>query len=54
MKWYITLSIHQRIALKESCHLIVGISWDSLGKIFTMRERIEILYGKLQKEGILK
>ena len=53
MNWYKTLSITQRIAMKELCVDIVGVSWTDLGKLFTMRERINLIHQKLQMEGIL-
>lgn len=51
MKWYKQLGVHQRIALKELSSNICGVSWDTLSLLFTLRERIELLYGKLKVEG---
>ena len=53
MNWYKTLSINQRLSLKELCPTIVGCTWEDLGLLFTIKERIEILYNKLKLEGIL-
>jgi hypothetical protein len=52
-QWYVPLSIDQKIMLKELCPLLVGLSFEELGHIFSFEERIEILYNKLQKEGFL-
>lgn len=54
MNWYKSLSVQQRINLKECCVLIVGASWEQLGLFFNMRERIEILETKLKMEGLLQ
>ena len=51
MNWYKSLNIDQKIMLKELCYDITGIDFRELGLMFSFRERIEILYNKLVKEG---
>jgi len=51
MYWYGQLSIHQRINIKECFEVLCGISWENMGKIFSLRVRITIIYDKLQLEG---
>jgi|LakMenEpi03Aug12_release.lakeMendotaPanAssembly.Ray.scaffolds.fasta_scaffold1776345_1 hypothetical protein len=53
IKWYKTLSVNQRIELKECSNLICGIRWEDFTILFTPRQRIDILYQKLQLEGFL-
>lgn len=51
MEWYKTLTIWQKINLKECSDLIVGMSFTDMGLFFSFKERIDMLYDKLQKEG---
>ena len=51
MKWYKTLSIHQKINLKDSCILIVGLDFVSLRMLFSLKDIIELLHNKLKLEG---
>lgn len=51
MNWYKTLTINQRINLKDCCKMIVGIDYDSLRLLFSMRDIIEMLHNKLKLEG---
>lgn len=51
MKWYKTLSILQRINLKDMYAGITGISFTDAGMLFNFQERIELVYQKLQLEG---
>lgn len=53
LNWYKTLSIHQRLGLKECSALICGLEWASFNLLFSPRERIEILYEKLKLEKII-
>jgi hypothetical protein len=53
IKWYKTLNVNQRIELKECSNLICGIRWEDFTILFTPRQRIDILYQKLQLEGFL-
>lgn len=39
------------INFKEYYHLITGISFESLGCLFSFRERVEMAYEKLKMEG---
>jgi hypothetical protein len=52
--WYRSLTLNQRINLKDCFRLLTGIDFQSIGFMFTLRERINILYGKLKFEGIIK
>ena len=54
MDWYKTLNIHERINMKEIFIIACGVSWSDLSFLFSMGERIEILYSKLVKLEILK
>ena len=49
--WYKTLSIHQRINAKECFELLCGPKWEELSFLFTICEKIEIMYDKLLMEG---
>lgn len=51
MKWYRTLTIHQRINLKDLSESICGIKYDVLIVLLSMRQTIELLYEKLKSEG---
>ena len=51
MQWYKTLDINKRIALKELSPTICGVDFQEIGCLFTLDERIGILYRKLQLEG---
>ena len=51
VNWYKSLSFDQKIALKEVSALICDIKWEDFNKLFTPRERLEILHNKLMIEG---
>lgn len=51
MKWYLTLTIQQRISLKELYGQITGIDFIKAGLLFSFKERIELVYEKLKLEG---
>lgn len=51
MEWYKTLDINKRINLKALCPLICGVDFQEIGVIFTLDERIGIIYHKLKIEG---
>ncbi len=51
MKWYKTLTVLQRINLKDLFPSIVGVDFQTLGNLFSFRERIEIVYQKMKMEG---
>jgi len=54
MKWYKSLSIHKRLWIKaEGFEMACGVSWEALGELFSMEERIEIFKNKLKHEGII-
>ncbi len=45
--WYKSLSLNQKMALKEVSVLICGMKWEDFNILFTPRERLEILHNKL-------
>ena len=51
LAWYKSLTIEQKINLKDCAKLIVGMTWEDMGKLFSFTERINILHNKLQLEG---
>lgn len=51
MNWYKTLTITQKLSLKELSESLCGMKWEDFLILFTPRERIEILYQKLKLEG---
>lgn len=53
MKWYKTLTIDQRINLKDLSETICGVKYDFLIQLFGMRETIELLHQKLKMEGFI-
>lgn len=54
MIWYKKLTIDQKITMKEYFILLCGVDFALVGKIFTLRERIEIFHNKLILEGIIE
>ena len=51
IKWYSTLDINKRIAHKELAILICGMSWNNMNLLFSLDEKIELVYNKLLIEG---
>ena len=51
VSWYKSLSLNQKMALKEVSVLICGMKWEDFNILFTPRERLEILHNKLMLEG---
>lgn len=51
MDWYKTLTIQQKINLKNLCELICGIKYNLLIKIFGMKQTIELIHQKMILEG---
>ena len=51
VSWYKSLSVNQKIALKELAILICGMDWAEFNILFSPRERLEILYAKLLADG---
>lgn len=51
MKWYLSLSINQKINAKECFALLTGIKFEDLSFMFSFSERIDIMYDKLKMEG---
>jgi hypothetical protein len=51
VSWYKSLSLNQKMALKEVSALICGMKWEEFNILFSPRERLEILHNKLMLEG---
>ena len=51
VSWYKSLSLNQKMALKEVSALICGMKWEDFNILFSPRERLEILHNKLMSEG---
>jgi hypothetical protein len=51
MEWYKTLSLNQRINLKDCTTMICGIEWRLLISLFGFQQTIELLHEKLKLEG---
>ena len=51
MEWYKSLNVNMKINAKECFILLTGMDWHHAGKLFSMRERINIMYDKLRIEG---
>lgn len=50
MEWYKSLTIEQKINLKDCCALITGMTWEELSILFSFREKIRLIHKKLQLE----
>jgi len=50
VSWYKSLSLNQKMALKEVSALICGMKWEDFNILFSPRERLEILHNKLMLE----
>lgn len=50
MEWYKTLNVHQRINAKDCFKLLTGIDFSELSFLFSLDEKIQILYDKLKIE----
>jgi len=51
VEWYMGLDIHQRIAMKECCEMLLGVSFVELRLMFSLKEIIEMFHTKLVLEG---
>jgi hypothetical protein len=51
MEWYKTLDIHTKINAKVYFELLTGIKFEDLSILFSLRERMDIMYDKLKIEG---
>jgi hypothetical protein len=51
VSWYKSLSLNQKMALKELSEIICGMKWEDFNILFSPRERLEILRNKLMLEG---
>lgn len=52
--WYKTLSIEQKIGLKELSATICGIAFEMLTKFFNFKGAISLLHEKLVLENIIE
>lgn len=53
LNWYKSLSVNQKLNIKEGFVLLCGIEWGLLTFI-PLRDRITLMYYKLKREGILQ
>jgi hypothetical protein len=53
IEWYKSLSVQQKVNLKDCAILICGLSWDDMSIFFNMREKLNILHRKLIIEGLI-
>lgn len=53
MEWYKSLDIHTRINCKDCFELLCGVEFSQIGRLLDFRERITIMYDKLQMEGFI-
>jgi len=51
MKWYKTLTVEQKINLKDTCSLICGADFSGLVRVLGFRLTINTLHEKLKLEG---
>ena len=54
LKWYKSLPLNNRINIKDAFVLLCGIDFQSISFLFTLRQRIELIYGKLVQEKIIE
>ena len=53
IKWYMKLNINQRINIKQGFILLCGVDWQEINFLFSLKERINLMYQKLIDEGII-
>ena len=53
MEWYKSLDINSRITAKSCFELVKGLKFEDLSFLFSFKERVDMLYNKLQQENIL-
>lgn len=51
LNWYKGLDLNQKINLKEIFVLLCGLEWSAIAFIIPLRQRIDLAYNKLKKEG---
>jgi hypothetical protein len=51
LNWYKKLTPNQKINLRDIAVDLVGITWEQMGLLFSVKERINILHNKLKIEG---
>jgi len=51
MEYYKTLTVNQRIQFKDCFILLCGVDFQKVGRILSLRQRIDIMYEKLKLEG---
>jgi hypothetical protein len=54
VKWYKNLSLNQKINIKDAFVLLTGVDFQKVGVLLSLRDRIELMYSKLIKEGIIQ
>jgi hypothetical protein len=47
----INLDLNQKINLKEIFVLLCGMEWSAIAFIIPLRQRIDLAYNKMKKEG---
>ena len=52
MKWYLSLSIHQRINLKALISEIFKVEFSALVSILGFKETMDVIYQKFKLEGL--
>jgi len=51
MNWYLSLSVNQRINLKEMTPVITGLPFRFMIELFGLRECMDMIVNKLSREG---
>jgi hypothetical protein len=49
LEWWGGLTPNQKIGLKEMSASVCGLPWDAFSMLFSPRERIEMIYHKIQE-----
>jgi hypothetical protein len=53
LAWYRGLSVDQKIGVKTSCGLLLGMSFEDLRHLFTTLEIISLFHDRLTREGLI-
>lgn len=51
IEWYKTLSVNQKINLKECFILLCGMEWHEISFLFSIGEKITMAHQKMKLEG---
>jgi len=54
LSWYKSLTLNQRINIKDAFVLVCGIDFQKINFLFNFKERINLLYLKLIEEKIIQ